>query len=188
MPCTLKKTVEQIIASGNDYRIAVKGNQPKLFEHLKTQFEQQAARSVDHSFDRSHGRTMERRVSVLDTVAAIDPQWVGVQRLIQVERWGTRGNKRLSETMFYISSLAVDAAEVAQYIQQHWHVENRLYWVKDVVLQEDRAPLCDGNALVNFAIVRTIVVNLFRGHGYDSITQAIRRVAHDIPLLFSFFQ
>jgi len=30
--------------------------------------------------------------------------------------------------MFYICSLALGAAEFAQQIQQHWHVENRLYW------------------------------------------------------------
>lgn len=180
--------MERIITSGNDYLIAVKGNQPKLFEHIKTQFEQQEAQSVDHSLDSTHGREIERRVSVLDTVGAIAPQWVGVQRLIRVERWGIRGNKRFRETMFYISSLALDAREFAQRVQQHWHIENRLHWVKDVVLQEDCAPLCDGNALINFAIVRTIVMNLFRGHGYDSITQAIRWVAHDIPRLFSFFQ
>lgn len=131
---------------------------------------------------------MERRVSVLDTVEVIAPQWHGVKRIIRVERWGTRGNKPFRETMVYISSLALDAAEFAQRIRQHWHVENRWHWVKDVVLNEDRAPLCDGHALINAAIVRTIVMNLFRGHGYDSITQAIRRFAHDIPRLFSFFQ
>ncbi|MGE5657391.1 MAG: hypothetical protein ACM37W_12350 [Actinomycetota bacterium] len=45
------------------------------------------------------------------------------------------------------------------------------------------AAVYDGNALVNFAIV----VNLFREHGSDSITQAIRRVALDLPRLFSCF-
>ncbi len=188
MHCTPKKTVAQIITSGNDYLIAVKGNQPKLLEFLKTQFEQQEPHSVEHTIERSHGRMVERRVSVLDTVAAIAPQWVGVQRIIRVQRWGTRGNKPFHETMVYISSLTLDAAGFAERIGQHWHVENRLHWVKDVVLREDYTPVCDGNALVNFAIVRTIVVNLLRGHGFDSITQAIRRVAHDIPRLFSFFQ
>lgn len=177
-----------IIASGNDYLIAVKGNQPKLLEYLKTQFAQQEPQSVDHSLERSHGRTVERRVSVLDTVEGIAPHWVGVRRIIRVERWGFRGLKPFHETMFYISSLTLDAAGFAERIGRHWHVENRLHWVKDVVLREDHTPVCDGHALVNFAIVRTIVVNLFRAHGFDSITQAIRQVAHDIPRLFSFFQ
>ncbi len=90
--------------------------------------------------------------------------------------------------MFYISSLSLDAAGFAQRIRQHWHIGNRLHWVKDVVLKEDYSPLCDGNALVNFAIVRTMALNLFRNHGFGSITQGLRRLAHDIPALFSFFR
>jgi predicted transposase YbfD/YdcC len=62
------------------------------------------------------------------------------------------------------------AAGFAQHIRQHWHMENRLHWVKDVVLKEDQAPLCDGHALTNFALVRTMALNLVRQHGFDSIT------------------
>jgi len=89
--------------------------------------------------------------------------------------------------MFYISCLTLDAAGFAQRSRQHWHLEKRLHWVKDVVLQEELAPLCDGHAPVNFALVRTMALNLFRHHGLDSITQGLRRLAHDIPTLFPFF-
>lgn len=188
MPCTPKKTVAQIIRSGNDYLITVKGNQPKVFEQLQTQFEQAPAQNVDSQTEQTRDRQTQRTVSVLDHVAGLDPQWVGVQRLVRVERVGTRANRPFSETMFYISSLTLDAAEFAQRIRHHWHIENRLHWVKDVVLQEDLSPLCDGNAPANFAIVRTMALNLFRHHGFDSITQGLRRLAHDLPTLFSFFQ
>jgi predicted transposase YbfD/YdcC len=66
--------------------------------------------------------------------------------------------------------------------------ENRLHWSKDVVLLEDTAPLCDGHALTNFALARTIAVNLFRQNGFASITKGIRHLAHDVHRLFSFFQ
>lgn len=90
--------------------------------------------------------------------------------------------------MFYITSLTLDATGFAQRIRQHWHIENRLHWVKDVVLQEELSPLWDGNAPANCAIVRTMSLNRFRHHGFDSITQALRRLAHDIPTLVSFLQ
>ncbi|MEP0925357.1 hypothetical protein [Leptolyngbya sp. ST-U4] len=67
-------------------------------------------------------------------------------------------------------------------------MENNLHWVKDVVLSEDKALLCAGHALTNFAIVRTIAVNLFRLNGFASVTKVIRAVAHNIHQLFSFFQ
>ncbi|MBW4421128.1 MAG: hypothetical protein KME13_18140 [Myxacorys californica WJT36-NPBG1] len=78
MPCIPKKTVEQIIGSGNDFVIAVKGNQPKLFAHLKTQFEQHEAQSVDDQTEQTRNRMTQRTVSVLDTVAGLDATWVGV--------------------------------------------------------------------------------------------------------------
>lgn len=168
--------------------ITVKGNQPKLFDQLKTQFEQVTPQSVEQQSERTRDRQTQRTVSVLDCVSGIDPQWVGVKRIIRVERVGTRANRPYSETMFYISSLSLDAVGFAQQIRNHWHIENRLHWVKDVVLKEDSSPLCDGNALVNFAIVRTIALNLFRSHGFDSVTQGMRQMAHDIPGLFSFLQ
>jgi len=87
-----------------------------------------------------------------------------------------------------MSALSLDAAGFAQRLREPWHLEKRLHWVKDVVLKEDQAHLGDGHALTNFAIVRTIALNLLRQHGFDSITQGLRRMAHSIPGLFSYFQ
>ncbi len=122
------------------------------------------------------------------SVAGLDAAWVGVQRLIRVERTGIRSVEPVHETMFYISSLAADAATFSRLVRDHWHIENRLHWVKDVVLNEDRAPLCAGHAPENMAILRTIALNLFRLHGFASITKGIRAVAHDVRRLFSFLQ
>jgi len=48
------------------------------------------------------------------------------------------------EKVFYISSVTENAAEFAQRIRVHWHVEHRLHEVKDVVLKEDESPLSGG--------------------------------------------
>lgn len=139
---------------------------------------------MEHTRDRQTQRT----VTVLPPPSELDPGWVGVQRVIQVKRRGTRAHKPVAETVFYLSSQALDAPMFARQTRDHWQVENGLHWVKDVVLQEDNAPMCDGQALTNFAIVRTMVVNLFRANGFASITKGIRQVAHDVRRLFSFFQ
>ena len=159
-----------------------------MFEHLQQQFEQQVPQSVETEVEQTRDRHTQRIVSVLEPGDEIDPAWKGVQRIVRVERTGTRSAQAYAETMFYISSLELDAAGFATRICQHWHIENRLHWPKDVVLGEDAAPLCDGNALVNFAIVRTIAINLFRQAGFASITKGIRHLSHDVQRLFSFFQ
>lgn len=144
--------------------------------------------SVDCQTEQTRNRQIQRTVTVLDTIEGIDPLWVGVQRLIRVQRVGIRAKKPFEETVYYISSLTLDAASFAAQIQQHWHIENRLHWPKDVVLKEDEAPVCDGYAPANFSIVRTIALNLFRLAGFDSITKGLRLLSHDVRRLFSFFQ
>jgi predicted transposase YbfD/YdcC len=188
MHCTPKKTVQQIVAGGNDYLIAVKANQGTLFSAMQAHFEQGSPLSVATQVERAHGRQMQRTVTVLMPPDTLDPAWVGVQRVVQVERKGTRSGKPFAETMFYFSSIAGDAPAFATRIRAHWQIENALHWVKDVVLGEDDAPLCAGHALTNFAIVRTIAVNLFRVNGFASITKGIRALAHDLHRLFSFLQ
>jgi predicted transposase YbfD/YdcC len=183
-----KKTIEQIVDSGNDYLIAVKRNQPNLYQELNTQFKQAVEMDTNIQTDSSHGRQVQRSVSVLTPAEGIAPVWVGVQRIIKVERTGIRAHKPFEETVFYISSLTENAAEFAQRIRAHWQIENRLHWVKDVVLREDESPLYGGCALINFGIFRTIAMNVFRKEGWASVTNGIRSVAHDIDRLFSFLQ
>jgi predicted transposase YbfD/YdcC len=176
------------VESGNDYLIALKANQGKLFEAVQVHFEQSHPLSVATEVERTRDRQIERTITVLAPPTQIDPAWVGLQRVVQVERQGTRAGKPFEETMFYLSSLNLDANQFAQRIRDHWQIENNLHWVKDVVLGEDKAPLCAGHALTNFAIIRTIAVNLFRLNGFASVTKGIRALAHDIHRLFSFFQ
>ena len=187
-PYTRKKTVETIVASGNDYLITVKGNQPKLQQAIASAFEESIPTCTVCERDRSHGRDITRTVSVLPPPSDIDPAWVGLQAIIQVERVGYRGQTPFSETLFYMSSRMEDAHTLAHRIRHHWHIENRLHWPKDAVFKEDHVPVCDGHALTNFGILRTVAINLFRKNGFDSITHGIRMVAHDIEKLFSFFQ
>jgi len=168
--------------------IAVKGNQRKLQQHLQTQFEQQDPDSIEVHTEQVRDRRTQRTVSVLAARESLDAAWSGVKSLIRVERVGSRGSEMMQETIFYISSLTEDAAQFCQRIRDHWQIESRLHWVKDVVLKEDAAPMCSGHAPENMAILRTIAVNLLRLNGFDSITRGIRAVAHDLHRLFSFLQ
>ena len=84
-----------------------------------------------------------------------------------------------------MTSLPGQGKKSAQIIRQHWQIENNLHWVKDVVLGEDEAAQKAGNAPENLSILRSWVMSLFRLHGYDSITEAMERVSHDIPHLLS---
>ena len=184
MLCTAKKTTKLLIEGGNDYVITVKGNQPRLLTQLKRIAESQKPweRLVD--IEKNRGRTTCRIVSVFTDLCGIDIDWVGLRSLIQVERIGIRSGKKYLQTNYYISSLLTSAAKFACRIRQHWEIENRLHWVKDVVFGEDAALFNNYNAATNWSIIRNIAINLARLGGYDSLTKAERFLAHDIDKMF----
>ena len=184
MPCTAKKTTKLIIKGGNDYIITVKGNQPRLLNQLKTITETQNPWERFVDIEKNRGRTTCRIVNVFTELQNIDTDWVGVQSLIQIERIGIRSGKKYLQTNHYISSLVSKATTFANGIRQHWGIENRLHWVKDVIFGEDTAPFSNYNAATNWSIIRNIAINLARLGGYNSLTKAERFLAHDIDKLF----
>lgn len=144
----------------------------------------------DRFFDveKTRGRTTCRIVNVFTDISGIDPDWVGLQSLICVERIGIRQGKPYQQTSYYISSLVTKASEFAQGIRLHWGVENRLHWVKDVIFGEDSAPFKNYNVATNWSLIRTLAINVAHMGGYDSLTKAKRFLGHDIAQLFSLLE
>ena len=59
-----------------------------------------------------------------------------------------------------------------------------MHWVRDVVLEEDKSKISTGNAPQNWAIIRSIVINIFKNNGYQSLTEGIRMVSNNISYLW----
>ncbi len=159
-----------------------------MYQQIQHTTHHQAPNSIHVSSERSRDRVTQRTVSVFDDLTGIDADWHGIRRLIRVERIGTRHGKPYHHLAFYISSLAASAYTFAEGIRGHWCIENGLHWVKDVVLKEDACPLHNGYAPANLSLIRSIVINLFRRHGYSSIAKALRALAHDLDQIFLLLQ
>lgn len=183
-----KKTVKLIVERGNDYLICVKGNQKGLYQQIQANTCQSLPSSIDITHERTRTRTTQRSVSVFDNLDGISSEWLGLRSLIQVERKGTRDGKPYHQLSYYISSLPLCAAQFAAAIRAHWGIENRLHWVKDVVLAEDKSPIRQQQACANLSIVRTMVINILRCHGYAGVTKAQRLIAHDLDQIFCLLQ
>ena len=188
MPCTAKKTTQLIVERGNDYVITVKGNQPKLYHELQAVSGENQPAMRFSDVEKNRNRVTCRIISVFDDTSKIDGDWSGIKSLVQVDRIGIRQGQLYQQTNYYISSLAASAAQFAQIIRSHWGIENRLHWVKDVVFHEDTLPLSHHNAASNWSLLRNIVINIARQHGYDSLTKAERFLSHNIDKLFSLLE
>jgi len=182
-----KKTVSAIISSGNHYIIQVKANQKNLYQQIRLNtVKEKKAISISQTIDTKRGRKEYRKVFLYKNIEGISSQWQGLKRLIRVERYVSIGGNERHETAYYISSIRKNkAAYFATHIRNHWGIENRLHWVKDVCMKEDTSKTAKGMAAENISILRNITINLFRTNGFDSIKCATQCYANNFKELWS---
>lgn len=178
-----------MIESGNEYLIQVKGNQPTLFQAILDTVAHQPALSSNFSEMRSRGREERRTVTVFGPPVHGTKDWTGLQRVIHVERQGSRSRKETLTHHYYISSLCSDEAEVfAAGIRGHWSIENRLHWVKDVIQHEDDSRIRKGNGVETLSLLKNVAINLCREMGFDSIKAAAIHFASNVKELCTYFR
>jgi predicted transposase YbfD/YdcC len=172
---------EAIVDRGGDYVLALKSNHKRLYDDVRTFFEEAAGRGflgIDHDANRQvdggHGRIEVRRCWVVEDIGWLDrrDQWPGLRSIAMIEadrsenRWDEASRKRVwtttTQRRFYISSLSADAERMAQAVRSHWSIENRLHWVLDVSFREDASRIRKGSGPENVAVLRRIALNLVR--------------------------
>lgn len=165
--------------------IVAKANQRNLYRQIQHTTVHVRPTSRYIMSERTRNRVTTRTVEVFDDLTGISQQWIGLKSLIKVERIGTRSGKPYHQIAYYISSLVRLASDFARGIREHWAIENRLHWVKDMVFDEDRSMIRKGNAPANRSIILAIALNVLRQNSYSSITSAQRFISNDIDKLLS---
>ena len=158
--------VKKALENKADYVLAVKGNQGRLEEDIGRIFEKGVA-YIDSATteERSHGRTETRSAKVTSNLAGIRDRdrWDGLASIAAVTRtWHAPQGAQSSETRYFITSLAPDAAEILRVVRAHWRVENSLHWSLDISFREDESRVRIGHAGQNLALVRKLALNLLR--------------------------
>ena len=170
---TQTKIAQAILDRGGDYLLALKDNQASLHDEVRRYLDDPAAtiHSRFEATDADHGRIEVRRhlvshkVDWLTTARRFpgEPRFPGLRAIAMVEAEVERNGSISRERRYYISSLPLDAKLLAHAVRCHWHIENRLHWVLDVVFHEDLSRLRSGAGPQNMATVRHMAMNLLRG-------------------------
>jgi hypothetical protein len=66
------------------------------------------------------------------------------------------------------------AARLLAWWRDHWGIENRLHYVRDVAFQEDACRIRSGDAPQNLAALRNALISLLRLNGQSNIAAALR--------------
>lgn len=170
-----------VLRRGAHYLLTVKSNQPSLHAQLKA-LPWKDVPVAHTSSGRAHGRVEQRRVKVVTVATGI--LFPHARQAIQITRKTRKlkTKKWTTEVAYAVTSLTAEQAtarELAAWVRGHWCIENRLHWVRDVTLDEDRSQIRTGNGPRVMASLRNLVISMLRIDGATNIAQALRHHAWD---------
>jgi predicted transposase YbfD/YdcC len=177
---------QQVLAAGGDYLLLVKEHQPTLHEDIRLLFEPPAAgppplplldRREALTVERGHGRTDDRRHLIASTDLTGYSDWPGLAQVFRRERtWREQGTDTRPPHYVYprLPPADADAARLLALKRGHWGIENRLHYVKDVVLEEDGSQVRLGAGPTVLATLRDTALSLLRWAGCQKIAERLR--------------
>jgi predicted transposase YbfD/YdcC len=177
-----KKIAKEIMEADADYVLALKGNQEKVHEEVKSFLNAileekerkrpkgavipKAALALQtlETVEKDHGRIETRRYYQSDHLEwfADKAKWEGLVSVGMVESIREIGGKATVERRYYLSSLKLEVGTFARAVRGHWGVENKLHWVMDVCFGEDQSRARQGYAAENLAALRRLALNILK--------------------------
>jgi predicted transposase YbfD/YdcC len=187
-----KALCRQIAQAGGAYLFTVKANQPDLLDDVTLLFRDPppgerfaAACTVD-----KHGGRLEvRHLRASAALAAYlrEAGWAAAGLVLEVAstvRWPHHPSRPIRQQVrYFLTSLPAQTAPTAalRLVRAHWHIENRLHWIRDMTLGEDACQVRSGHAPQALAVVRNAVVGLLREHHLPNCAATLRTNAWSGP-------
>lgn len=142
---TQKKWCAGVHAYGGYYLTIAKENQPTVLQDLIDFFEDKEADTSDWKYEKipqkGHGRIEVREIWTSTQMNEwFEREWAGVAQIFRIRRRVKKGEKEREEIVYGLTNLPrkkASASRLLQLNQQHWHIENRLHYRRDVALGED---------------------------------------------------
>jgi len=120
-------------------------------------------------------RTLTRSTALTGYV-----DWPDLAQAFQLVRQRTLRGKTTTETVYGITSLPperADADTLLRLTRQHWGIENRVFYVRDVTLGEDHCRVRTRSAPMILSTLRNLALNLLNANAVTNKAAALRRHA-----------
>ncbi len=184
-----KAIAEKIIDNQANYVLALKGNQPMLYDEVK-EYVHWVERKRPHDivfdhwrsrYEKGHGRLERRTVTVCNCQdwPGVSDAWKGLQSVVRYECERAAKGVRSIHTQYYISSLqSVSAQQMAEYLRNHWSIENNLHWMLDVNFGEDACLVRTDHSPQNLNILRKCAMVLLKEDKSSKRTSLKGKMTH----------
>jgi predicted transposase YbfD/YdcC len=181
---TQRTIAQHILDQKGDYLMVVKDNQHELWAAIDVLFhssplprgedDRQTVVTRDKAHGRIERRTLESSVALKDYL-----DWPGVDQVLRrtCHRVEIRTGRASEEVTYGITSLSRQRArleQVEQFWRGHWTIENRVHYVRDESMGEDRCLVHTGQAPQALAALRNGVLNAIRHSGWKNVAAALR--------------
>jgi predicted transposase YbfD/YdcC len=175
-----KEIARDIVNGGGDFVIAVKDNQPKLRDAIKTYFFNHLERDLEDLQYRSHetretahGRIDERSyfLTKVPPDFRVKKEWPWVKAIGSSLRVTQHDDgHETDETRYDILSRYLSGKRFSEAVRGHWGIES-MHWVLDVTFREDDSRTRERTLGNNLSWLRRFAVTLLKRH---SIKDSLR--------------
>lgn len=182
---TTRDHARYLVERGGHYVFTVKENQHRLYGLLDSLPWHEIPTCTTEDSD--HGRTERRTIQLAplgDYLGYPTIDFPYATHAFLIERYVThhRSGTRSAHAALGITSLPTNLThptQVATYVRNHWHIENRLHWVRDVTYAEDHSHVRTGTAPRAMATLRNLAINALRSNGWNNIAKGLRHMARN---------
>jgi predicted transposase YbfD/YdcC len=160
-----------IVQQGGEYVLAVKENQPHLYEDIEQAFEEvleHGEPGVDFTEfvteGTRSGRKETRTCCVITNPSRIRNMglWTKLTAICMVVSECEANGISSSEIRYFIGSADTTAVQYLRWVRGHWGIENSLHWVLDVCFREDEQRHWAGNSAENLSWLRKLALCLLK--------------------------
>jgi predicted transposase YbfD/YdcC len=121
------------------------------------------------TIEKAHGRIETRTLEATSSLSAyLGPLWPDVAQVCRITRRRMIRGVETVETVYAITSLPAERADAARLLalsRDHWGIENRLHYVRDVTCREDQCRTHARAAPQVLAAIRNTVLTIIRRSG-----------------------
>jgi predicted transposase YbfD/YdcC len=179
---TQRTFCSDVTHGGGYFLLVAKGNQPTLRDDLQLFFSEPPVDCQDwrtaHTCDKGHGRLEIRELAASTELNEfLGDKWTGVAQVFRLVRTVTKKGKTSEEVVYGLTALSpvqASAKDLLAFVRQHWAIENRLHYRRDVALREDDCQVRKGEAPRVLAVLNSCLLALLDFIGVSNVPSQMR--------------
>ena len=169
---TQTEIAQKIVDRGADYILALKSNQPTLYEDVQLYMQDyiqtkdiRKTASYHKTVDKAHGRIETRECYTCEDIGWLSfrDKWANLSGIgIIISKTEQSDVVSVQNHYFIYSCKGLTAEQIMRSKREHWTIENSFHWVLDMQFREDESRARRDNSAENLNVLRHLAYNILK--------------------------